>query len=296
MKKFVKIVILSGVLLLIFAFSFSVSLAAYIYTPMEKIPGFGIISDFPTYISSIYKFAVWTVGIAALLMLSIGGFMYLTSAGNNARMEKAKGVITDSVFGVVMVMTAYLLLYVLNPDLVGGNISSLSSSRVSVASSNISSLYTPVSGIILGDSWPGVLGMSNPPGTLLDANARTTLTANGISVNNPDCTNVGQSGCTSLDWIPQKAIDGVVKIKQIQYGGTSLAVIVTGGTEYWLHKTHGPEKGVVDIYVSNVVPSDWDNLLPLIVGQTGATKAMCDNGTFLSPSQCGAANHIHVVF
>lgn len=131
MKRFVKIVILSGVLMLIFAFSFSVSLA-YTYVPMEKIPGFGKISDFATYIGAIYKFAVWTVGIAALLMLSIGGFMYLTSAGNNARMEKAKGVITDSIFGVVMVMASYLLLSVINPDLVGGNLGAFKGPTVAV--------------------------------------------------------------------------------------------------------------------------------------------------------------------
>ncbi len=44
--------------------------------------------------------------------------MYMTSAGNNAKAESAKRVITDSIIGLVIALSAYLLLYVINPDLV----------------------------------------------------------------------------------------------------------------------------------------------------------------------------------
>ena len=93
---------------------------AFNYTPMEKIPGFETetVGNFYTYIQAVYKFGIWAVGISALLMISIGGFMYITSAGNNTAMEKAKGVITDAVIGLVLALTAYLLLYIINPDLV----------------------------------------------------------------------------------------------------------------------------------------------------------------------------------
>ncbi|MFA6383626.1 MAG: hypothetical protein WCX17_04365, partial [Parcubacteria group bacterium] len=90
------------------------------YTPLEKIPGSDTVemTDFYVYINAIYKFGIWAIGIAALLMISIGGFMYITSAGNNSSMEKAKGVITDAVVGLILALTAYLLLYIINPDLV----------------------------------------------------------------------------------------------------------------------------------------------------------------------------------
>ena len=93
-------------------------LATYTYTPMEQIPGFSATGDFPTYITNLYKFGLWTIGLAALLMISIGGFMYITSAGNNALMGKAKGIITDAIIGVLLAMVTYLLLYTINPDLV----------------------------------------------------------------------------------------------------------------------------------------------------------------------------------
>lgn len=91
---------------------------AFDYTPMEKIPGFESVgSDFPKYVVAIYKFGIWTIGIAGLLMITLGGFMYITSAGNTASMGKAKGYITDAIIGIIMALTAYLLLYTINPDL-----------------------------------------------------------------------------------------------------------------------------------------------------------------------------------
>ena len=120
--------------ILIFTFLCAISflivpptLAQYDYTPMEKIPGTTEdISAFPDYIKAIYKFALWSVGIAALLMVSVGGFMYFSAAGNTSKLDKAKIVIRDSIFGIVAVLTAYLLLYTINPDLVGVSLSGLS--------------------------------------------------------------------------------------------------------------------------------------------------------------------------
>lgn len=116
--------------ILFFVSGSGIALAAgYIYTPMEKIPGFGQdasdkpFSDFPNYILSITKFVIWTVGIAALLMIIIGGFMYITSAGNTSRTETAKTVIFDALYGLLVALAAWLLLYVINPDLVRVNIS-----------------------------------------------------------------------------------------------------------------------------------------------------------------------------
>ncbi|MEK7598136.1 MAG: hypothetical protein AAB487_00160 [Patescibacteria group bacterium] len=90
------------------------------YKPMEEIPGYTLAApyDFFDYIAIIYRFGIGAVGIAAMIMLSIGGFMYITSAGNNASMEKAKGVITDAIVGLLLALSAYIILYTINPDLV----------------------------------------------------------------------------------------------------------------------------------------------------------------------------------
>jgi len=88
------------------------------YTPMEAIPGLGKPGDFYDYVAALYRFGVGAIGICAMLMIIIGGYMYMASAGNNASMEKAKNVITDAIVGLLLALSSYLILYVINPYLV----------------------------------------------------------------------------------------------------------------------------------------------------------------------------------
>ncbi|PIP28143.1 MAG: hypothetical protein COX29_02775 [Candidatus Moranbacteria bacterium CG23_combo_of_CG06-09_8_20_14_all_35_22] len=93
-------------------------LAADTYVPMEKIPGFEDPADFPTYLMNIYKFGLGAIGVSAMFMIMIGGYMYLTSAGNTAQTGKAKGVIFDAIAGLILALVSYVLLWTINPDLV----------------------------------------------------------------------------------------------------------------------------------------------------------------------------------
>ncbi len=91
------------------------------YTLLEEIPGqAGTSGDLGSYLERLYKFVFWAVGIAALFMLTVGGFMYVTSAGNTARVSTAKTIIVDALLGIIIALFAWLFLYVLNPDLVEG--------------------------------------------------------------------------------------------------------------------------------------------------------------------------------
>ncbi len=103
--------------------------AEFKYPLLEQFPGFfnaGSTPTFPDLLSAVYKFGIWTVGIAAFFMLTVGGFLYATSAGNTASISSAKNIITDALWGLVMALAAYLLLYVINPDLVNLNLNLIS--------------------------------------------------------------------------------------------------------------------------------------------------------------------------
>lgn len=93
------------------------------YIPLEPLPGAESASDLPSYISGIYKFALWAVGIAAMFMITIGGGMYLTSAGNTSAAGNAKNVITDAIIGLVLALVAWFLLNFINPDILSGDLS-----------------------------------------------------------------------------------------------------------------------------------------------------------------------------
>lgn len=102
------------------------------YQLLEKIPGTAGLSgnDLPGYISAIYKVALIVVTLSAVLMLSIGGFMYLTSAGNTSSISTAKGIIYDSLIGLVIALSAWLILYIINPDLVEITLKPLPSAEI----------------------------------------------------------------------------------------------------------------------------------------------------------------------
>lgn len=120
------VVCISAILAVFFMSTVCVEAADYVYKPIGSLPGSTEeqLSDFPGYIQGLYRFAVWSVGIAALLMISVGGFTYFTAAGNASKSEKAKSIITDALWGVVAVMLAWFILNIINPDILEFDLSS----------------------------------------------------------------------------------------------------------------------------------------------------------------------------
>lgn len=101
---------------------------SFAYEALEAIPGSDRTGEISPYLQAIYRFGLWAVGIAALFMLSVGGMMYLTSAGNTSAVNTAKKVIFDAIIGLVLAIIAWLILYVINPQLIEANLDIFSSS------------------------------------------------------------------------------------------------------------------------------------------------------------------------
>ncbi len=95
------------------------------YQLLAPFPGAPDASDTAGYFEALYNFLIISVGIAALLMIVVGGIWYVSSAGNQARMGTAKTIITDALLGLAVVFLAWLILNTINPDLVKGNLSRL---------------------------------------------------------------------------------------------------------------------------------------------------------------------------
>ncbi len=99
------------------------------FTPQVSIPGSSFTAkvsstlEYSTgpiarYISAFYNYGVGIVGIVAAMMLMIGGIIWLTAAGSSSKIEQAKSIIGSSLVGMVLVMTAVILLRTVNPALV----------------------------------------------------------------------------------------------------------------------------------------------------------------------------------
>ena len=82
--------------------------------PGTSDPGAGIAQ----YIQYLYVFAIALAGFLALGAMVYGGLQYVLAAGNVAKVEDAKDIITQALWGLGLILVAYLLLRTINPDLV----------------------------------------------------------------------------------------------------------------------------------------------------------------------------------
>ncbi len=74
--------------------------------------------DLGAFIDTIYTFAIAFVGIAVFIQFIRAGLIYLLSAGNASETGKAKSMMQNAVLGAILLLSSYLILYVINPDLV----------------------------------------------------------------------------------------------------------------------------------------------------------------------------------
>jgi hypothetical protein len=89
------------------------------YTLLEQLPGTDSSSgDLPSYLENIYRVGLILVVLGAVFMIAVGGFTYMASAGNTSAIKKGKGMITDALLGLVIALFAWLILNIINPDLV----------------------------------------------------------------------------------------------------------------------------------------------------------------------------------
>jgi hypothetical protein len=119
MKKNKKAILFVFLVLFMFVFSGSHAFGADMYKNQEIIPGASGQTDcLPDYIKQIIGFGFAVIGILAMFMLCIGAYQYLMAAGNIGSVEKAKDTIASALLGLVLGLTAWIILYKINPDLV----------------------------------------------------------------------------------------------------------------------------------------------------------------------------------
>ena len=75
------------------------------------------VENLPQYISTIFEFGLGIAGLLALGLIIFGAIQYTTSAGNVARQQDAKDRITSAIYGLVLLLGAFLILNVINPKL-----------------------------------------------------------------------------------------------------------------------------------------------------------------------------------
>jgi len=87
-----------------------------------SIPGVGKPESTATpivlYLKYIYNLAIALAGIILFVSLIRGGLLYFSSGGNPAKMKQAKERIQNSLLGILLIFSSYLILNTINPELV----------------------------------------------------------------------------------------------------------------------------------------------------------------------------------
>jgi len=166
------------------------------------------------YIPGIFNLLIGLSAVAAVLMIVIGGFQYMSSdaiQGKSAGKERIK----NAIFSLVLIIGAWLILYTINPNLLDLDL-------------NISTVTTtsPPGGGTLGTG----TGTSMTPDQINASNTiRASLEAKGIATYAGPCSSGQTTGCVNLNGLQSISQDGIAALKTAC--GTTCALTITGGTE-----------------------------------------------------------------
>jgi len=75
------------------------------------------VTGLPQYIEMIYNYAIGLAVSLAIFMVMVGGFYWITAAGDKGKIGKATNLITDAIIGLILTLGAYIILNTINPAL-----------------------------------------------------------------------------------------------------------------------------------------------------------------------------------
>ena len=71
-----------------------------------------------TCISQIYTLSLGLGSLLALAIMVLAGYRYMAAQGSGEAVQSAKDMFTAAVTGLIIIFVGFILLYVINPDLV----------------------------------------------------------------------------------------------------------------------------------------------------------------------------------
>jgi len=162
----------------------------------------------------------------------IGGILYIISAGNSGMMEMGKNAVKQALWGVVIVLGAWVIvnttLLVIGLNLSGDlkatswydftcdTTSSVATTETTAATEETAAATATTSGT----------NEVNPYG---EQGVRDIFDAAGININKSACAANQTSNCTDVGGLRQNTINGVVAFKDSC--GDSCNVVITAGSE-----------------------------------------------------------------
>ena len=88
--------------------------------PNPQVPTEGLPTDLGSLIETIFQWSISLVGIAVFASFFYAGLEWFFARGNSVTIGKAKTRMNNALLGALLLFSAYIILYTINPDLVEG--------------------------------------------------------------------------------------------------------------------------------------------------------------------------------
>jgi hypothetical protein len=168
------------------------------FVPLTSLPGLSAISqtnsDFISFFNNLYKVCIGFAAVLALLQIIRAGIEWMAAGDNTERVSHARTLITNSVFGLILVLSPVIIFSIINP--------------------NVLSLQLNVSGLNSGSAAPA---SNSTTAASTAANANNGNPANASLSNGGDCENNAEACGTGF-------------ICQVNNDGDDTCVSTTGAT------------------------------------------------------------------
>jgi hypothetical protein len=233
MKNVFLILIMSMVILEgLFTFRVYAQTPDNTYTVLAPLPCIGSDQDcnktatqteLKDYLPGMFKLLIGLSAAFAVLMIVIGGFQYMSTDAIQGK-SNGKERIKNAIFGLVLVIGAWLILATINPNLLSLNL-------------NIEPVSTTANSAIgAGGSLTNIIDRNNvelntTDQLLTQGQASAILTSNGFTFSSTgNCTDPTNASCTSVAGMHSDTVAGLVTLKTAC--GTACGQLVeTAGTE-----------------------------------------------------------------
>lgn len=297
------------------------------YTPLAPLPGTLTAGKETTnmsdYLAGMIKLLIALGAGTAILFAIIGGTQYVAASINPSAKKDALDRIWNALIGLTIMLTSYLLLNSINPELVnvGFNLPSVipkvtqqtyvtvspyapgKTSCFSNADCNTSAGYTcdylinesgetGTQNCILSAASSQCNPLVSPSGcisgsTWPDDNTFRSMLTPLVKVYNGNCSSVGESGCTSLFGLGSNVINNLNTLQV----ACNCYISITGGTEYWLH---GDKNKDLEVAKSHTKHYPGGNVVDLSKSTPVTDYIIANGGTPTYESGCAYGKHYKI--
>lgn len=108
------------IFVLVFITAFPFVAGAQDFVPLTNLPGINDVvasESLPSFFNNLYKLCIGAAAVIAVLQIMRAGMYFMFNKGSVAHNEQGKSLITNSILGLLLVLSPAIVFSIINPDI-----------------------------------------------------------------------------------------------------------------------------------------------------------------------------------